>query len=112
MDSNRVDEAHPAYPIIIRQLSSDEAKILASLKSQEYEYTYTRDYDRTTNLFLGLAKIEVDALPRDGLVFPKKCIVLHAASKSAWPCGHFPSWKSGTLIWRRTANANRCKSEE
>src|SRR5581483_10409542 len=27
MDKERMDEAHPAYPILIRQLSSDEAKI-------------------------------------------------------------------------------------
>src|SRR5215467_6852774 len=28
MDAERVDKAHPAYPIIIRQLSADEAKVL------------------------------------------------------------------------------------
>ncbi|NJM91504.1 MAG: DUF4393 domain-containing protein [Rhodospirillaceae bacterium] len=32
MDTDRVHEAHPGYPLIIRQLSPDEAKILAALR--------------------------------------------------------------------------------
>lgn len=37
MDSEHANEAHPAYPFLIRQLSSDEAKILNRLQSHEYE---------------------------------------------------------------------------
>ena len=71
VDENRADEAHPAYPHIIRQLSPDEAKILAMLKAKTYRYVYTRDYDTIRNLFVGPNKVEVDELPRDGLVFPE-----------------------------------------
>jgi len=71
MDSQRVNEAHPAYPVIIRQLSADEAKILASLRDEQFDYIYIRDYDASTNLFYGLNKIEVDDLPRDDLSFPQ-----------------------------------------
>jgi hypothetical protein len=70
MDKERVAEAHPAYPILIKQLSADEAKILASLNGQQFDYVYTRDYNPTTNLFYGPNKVEVDTLPRDGLSFP------------------------------------------
>jgi abortive infection alpha-like protein len=61
MDRERVNEAHPAYPIIIKQLSSDEAKILSSLKSSNIGY-YTTE-------FYGHRKAEFDRLPRDDLSF-------------------------------------------
>jgi abortive infection alpha-like protein len=70
MDTGRADEAHPAYPHIIRQLSSDEAKILVLLRDCTYRYVYTRDYDGDRALFVGPHKIETDALPRQGLMFP------------------------------------------
>jgi hypothetical protein len=70
MDSARLGEAHPAYPALIKQLSSDEARILIALKAQQYDHVYTRDYNASTALFYGAPKMEVDALPRDQLVFP------------------------------------------
>lgn len=70
MNSARVSEAHPAFPTIIRQLSSDEAQILVALKGQTFDHVYTRDYDNTKNLFYGPAKMEVDTLPRSKLRFP------------------------------------------
>jgi hypothetical protein len=70
MNSVRFGEAHPAYPTIIRQLSSDEARILSALKSQQYEHVHTGALKQATNLFYGPMTIEVDALPRDQLVFP------------------------------------------
>lgn len=69
MDHDRVHEAHPSYPLIIRQLSADEAKILASLNGNVFDYVYTRKYDAKTNLFIGQQNIEVDRLPREGLIF-------------------------------------------
>lgn len=69
MNSDRVGEAHPAFPIIIRQLSSDEACILKLLGASQYDFVYTMNFDPTTNLFSD-RKIETDALPRDELVFP------------------------------------------
>jgi hypothetical protein len=71
MDRERVNEAHPAYPIIIKQLSSDEAKILNSLKSSTYDYVYTLDFDSQRQEFYGHRKVEVDELPRADLSFPE-----------------------------------------
>ena len=71
MDRERVDEAHPAYPIIIKQLSSDEAKILNSLKSSNFDFVYTVDFDSKRQEFYGHRKVEVDELPRTELSFPK-----------------------------------------
>ncbi len=71
MDSDRVDEAHPSYPLIIKQLAPDEAKILASLNGQQYDYVYTMPFDKTNNLFRPSEKVqEVDDLPRNNLRFP------------------------------------------
>jgi hypothetical protein len=71
MDRERVNEAHPAYPIIIKQLSSDEAKILNNLKSRSFGFVYTLDLDSKTHQFYGDRKVEVDELPRAGLTFPE-----------------------------------------
>jgi hypothetical protein len=71
MDHERVDEAHPAYPFIIKQLSSDEAKILNSLKSSNFDFVYTLDFDNKQNVFYGHRKVEVDELPRSDLTFPQ-----------------------------------------
>jgi Abortive infection alpha len=69
MDADHVSEAHPAYPLIIRQLSSDEAKIFALLNGREYDYVVTKPLDRATMLF-GSPTVEVDDLPREDLIFP------------------------------------------
>jgi hypothetical protein len=70
IDKDRVEEAHPAYPLIIRQLSADEAKILGRLKGRGFDYVYTKALNDQTKLFSGEPAIEVDAFPRDGLSFP------------------------------------------
>jgi len=69
MDRQHVNEAHPAFPTIIKQLSSDEAKILKSLLRANYDFVYCRDYDDKVRLFSG-HKVEVDDLPRAALSFP------------------------------------------
>ena len=69
MDSDRVGEAHPAFPIIIRQLSSDEARILKMLSESQYDFIYTSDFNEATKLFSG-REIETDTLPLEKLAFP------------------------------------------
>ncbi|HXC29508.1 MAG TPA: DUF4393 domain-containing protein [Stellaceae bacterium] len=69
MDSDRVNEAHPSFPILIRQLSEDEAQILASLRNQEYEHVHTQSFNPDTHLFYGPSTIEIDELPRDKIRF-------------------------------------------
>jgi hypothetical protein len=70
MDADRSKDAHPAYPLLIKQLSSDEAKIIAALKDSQFEYVHTQVYDKQTNLFHG-HQVEVDRLPRENLSFPE-----------------------------------------
>jgi len=69
MDSERLSEAHPSFPILIRQLSSDEARILILLRDHDFDHVHTRAYNPDTALFYGLPAIEVDDLPRAGLQF-------------------------------------------
>jgi hypothetical protein len=72
MDSKRVNEAHPAFPMLIRQLSEDEARILKSLGNQEFDYVFTtQNYETETALFQPDSKVEVDDFPKDDLTFPQ-----------------------------------------
>jgi Abortive infection alpha len=75
MDSERVDEAHPAFAILVRQLSPDEAKILAALIAQKFDLVYVLDLDTIAPLLRGSRKVEIDTLPRDGLVDPQNVSV-------------------------------------
>ena len=68
MDKDRANEAHPAYPVLIRQLSSDEAHILARLNERQFDHVVTLDYNRATNMFDN-QKLETE-LPKDNLLFP------------------------------------------
>jgi hypothetical protein len=54
---------------LIRQLSADEAKILAALNGQEYEMVNTRALDRVQNLFYGVINVELDTIPRENPTF-------------------------------------------
>jgi hypothetical protein len=71
MNSDQLERAHPAFPTIIRQLSADEARMLATLNGAEFDFVHTMPFDRTTNLF-GASLVERDALPKEELVFPSK----------------------------------------
>ncbi len=51
MDKTRVQDAHPAFPGLARQLSTDEAMILFHLKKQNYALKEFARYHAETNLF-------------------------------------------------------------
>jgi hypothetical protein len=68
MDSERVSEAHPAYPLLIRQLSPDETRILRTLYERPYECVF-RDRLLESGRFRRDG-IERDELPRDVLEYP------------------------------------------
>ncbi|HEV2548404.1 MAG TPA: DUF4393 domain-containing protein [Stellaceae bacterium] len=70
IDRSRVNEAHPAYPFLIRQLSPDEAKILARMSETSYDHVSIADYNPETHLF-SRHRVLVDALPLEGLTFPE-----------------------------------------
>lgn len=66
MSRDHISLAHPAYPLIIKQLSADEAKILHSLLKKNFDFIYTQDlFDQR------VVVIEVDDLPRENLSFPE-----------------------------------------
>ncbi len=70
MDAEHLNDAHPAYPFLIKQLSADEARILRSLRGASFPFIYTIDFDSVRRLFYGHRKVEIDELPRNDLVFP------------------------------------------
>jgi hypothetical protein len=51
MDQSRLKDAHPAFPSIIRALSSDEAKLLKSLPNNPVRQISSSKLDRIRNLF-------------------------------------------------------------
>lgn len=72
MDRDRVHDAHPAFPFVIKQLSADEAKILASLNGKSFTYMYSLEFKENTSKFASeTRKVEIDEFPRDGLTFPE-----------------------------------------
>src|SRR5262249_25304191 len=71
MDSKRVNEAHPAFPVLIRQLSEDEAKILKSLCNREFDYVFTLNFSAATATVQNDRNVEVDDLPKGDLTFPQ-----------------------------------------
>lgn len=73
-DSQTAQSAHPAYALLIKQLSVDEAIILKTihekfLENSHYLFQYTDDYNRHTNRFSN-RKLELDELPRNELKVP------------------------------------------
>jgi Abortive infection alpha len=66
MDSQRVNEAHPAYPLLIRQLSSDEAILLKNLFRRPAQHIYIFRSRETPS-----RTVEVNEVSSiEGLTFP------------------------------------------
>lgn len=76
MDRNRVQNAHPAFSQIVRQLSQDEAVLLNSMwklwndENRSYRQQFTQDFDRE-RAAISKVTIEVDEVPKENLVFPE-----------------------------------------
>lgn len=75
MDRDRRAHAHPAFPGIIKNLSADEAKILAALAAQPAKVVTTSRLDRARNLFDPSVTEEL-AKP-DGLDFPENALMYY-----------------------------------
>jgi hypothetical protein len=88
IDSERIEEAHPSFILIISQLSRDEAIILVELKKNEIEIIDTLDYDRGKEIFSN-RKIETTTGPKDKLLFPNMIDMyyshLMSLSLVSWP---------------------------
>lgn len=75
IDKERLGEAHPAFPAIIRQLSSDEARVLAQLQrfvasKINYKFMFTRDWDATELIWSEAKEIDPGEFPLQILDFP------------------------------------------
>jgi Abortive infection alpha len=78
-DRDRAEDAHPAYALLIKQLSLDEAIILKIiyekyLQDDHYKYQYTDDWDAGTARFSN-RKVELDELPRNDLRSPSNLAI-------------------------------------
>jgi hypothetical protein len=69
MDQEKVHLAHPSFPYLIRQLSSDEARLL-ELMAINGGYRFVRKHRHEGGLSFPDV-IEIDELPRDDLAFPE-----------------------------------------
>ncbi|YCI03317.1 DUF4393 domain-containing protein [Ensifer sp. D2-11] len=72
MDRDRVNEAHPAFPILIGQLSPDEAFILRQItEARRRGKTYKKQFRHTfRNGMSNVEAVELDDFPADQLHFP------------------------------------------
>jgi hypothetical protein len=69
MNSERVADAHPALPLIIKQLSADEAAILRAIASAPKYFEIVTRFDLQGGL--ALSKLEKSEVPTNGLDFPQ-----------------------------------------
>lgn len=107
MDRSRVQNAHPAFSQIVRQLSQDEATFLNSMwrllneEHRFYRQQFTKDFDRETATFNN-TQMEVDELPRQSLNFPENVEFygqhLHALGVTAFfdSAKQEPLWDDGS----------------
>lgn len=88
IDTERINEAHPAFIHVIDQLSPDEAIILFELKSKNIKVVDTMDYDKQKNYFSN-RKIIDGGFPIEKLTFPDKFSMyydhLESLSLISWP---------------------------
>ncbi|WP_428429556.1 Abi-alpha family protein [Pararhizobium sp.] len=109
-DKDRVNEAHPSFPLLIKQLSSDEASLLFSVWRRQQEGGYFRqqihqNYDATMNHFYGVT-YEIDEVPTSRLAFPKNVTFyghhLHSLGLTA-----FYDWKMSSALWSPADESGR-----
>lgn len=70
IDKTKQDQAHPAFPNIIKQLSRDEAVILFYLKKKSYKITQKSDWIEERRVFIN-KKIIFEEFPLEKLDFPQ-----------------------------------------
>lgn len=88
IDTERINEAHPAFIHVIDQLSPDEAIILFELRSKDIKVVDTMDYDIEKNFFSN-RQIRDGGFPVEKLTFPDKFSMyydhLESLSLISWP---------------------------
>jgi hypothetical protein len=69
MNAAQLNDAHPAFPQIIKQISADEAVLLSKLADGAFSQIVHAEIDQARNLFRP-AVIESEGIPRNGLKLP------------------------------------------
>lgn len=70
MDSDRLKDAHPSFPSIIKQLSSDEAKLLEAMYKAAEPPKLVQIFELRPN-GIAVTRTERSELTAEGLVFPE-----------------------------------------
>jgi hypothetical protein len=70
MHSDRVSDAHPALPLIIKQLSTDEALILQAMATAEKYFPLITRFDIVSGGVMTVTQLEQSGLPIDRMAFP------------------------------------------
>lgn len=88
IDTERINEAHPAFIHVIDQLSPDEAIILFELKSKDIQVVDTMDFNNEKQIFSN-RQIVNGGFPVEKLTFPDKFSMyynhLESLSLISWP---------------------------
>ena len=70
MDADRLRDAHPSFPMVIKQMSSDEAKILNSMWASSNHPKFVQTFELRED-GLAMTSAERNDLPVTGLTFPE-----------------------------------------
>lgn len=102
IDKEKLNEAHPAFIIIIPQLCDDEIQILRFLKDKARELEQYSTYDQTTNRF-GMRESIRNELPLEQLNYPANShmYISHLYSldlAGCWQIDQEPDMKEGKQI--------------
>lgn len=88
LDKDGIASVHPAFVVLIRQLSSDEARILLLLSGRDFKVEDEMDYDAAANRFSSLRILESEfpkallSLPENELLYLSHLVTLGLVE---WP---------------------------
>lgn len=97
MDKSRINEAHPSYPFIIKQLSSDEALVLKRLSDREFNYIYTQELHDEFPHWRNMI-VEIDEFPKHGLIYADN-LLLYIDRLNQLGLAHLPVLGNGEPIY-------------
>jgi hypothetical protein len=69
MHTDKIKDAHPAIPFVIKQLSSDEAEILNSMATSDKLFNYVKRFYLREGLATSVT--ETNEIPTERLIFPE-----------------------------------------
>jgi hypothetical protein len=96
VDSSRVGEAHPAFPHLIRQLSSDEAIVIKALHERTRKLIFTLEIVSPSRF--DNRKIETDEFPEKLVSHPDK-LEFYMEHLQALGLAHIPKTQADEPLW-------------